>query len=114
MPWGNRSTRTDRHAAPVRRNARRIQPADRARLEAAGWRTTLEYRENHVRGIDGVLDAVEVEWRAECERSDEQGSVDVLSARGSNPAASWRRLRAAAEDHERQRVRWVRQRSFAT
>ncbi|HEY4333425.1 MAG TPA: hypothetical protein VGM78_12670, partial [Ilumatobacteraceae bacterium] len=49
--------------------AARRQP-DRHALECAGWRTTLEYRENHVRSEDGRLLTVEPQWTAEAERID--------------------------------------------
>lgn len=45
-----------------------LQQADRRELERAGWRTTLEFRENNVRGRDGRLLQVEEIWHAEAER----------------------------------------------
>ena len=46
-----------------------LQQADRRELERAGWRTTLEFRENNVRGRDGRLSQVEEIWHAEAERN---------------------------------------------
>jgi len=36
-----------------------LQPPERRDLERAGWRTTLDYRENHVRSVDGRLLRIE-------------------------------------------------------
>lgn len=74
---------------------------DRSVLERAGWRTTLDYRENHRRGPDGVLTAVEPRWRGDAERSGPDGALIVFSAVGPTPVAVWRRLRVEAEaiDH---------------
>jgi hypothetical protein len=41
-----------------------LQQADRRDLERAGWRTTLDFRENNVRGRDGRLLQVEEIWNA--------------------------------------------------
>lgn len=68
-----------------------LQPAERRELERAGWRTTLDYRENHVRGLDGRLLRVEPVWIAEAERYD--GQIVVASAEGSTPDDAWERLR---------------------
>jgi hypothetical protein len=73
------------------------QGDDRALLERIGWRTTLEYRENHRRGVDGVLCEVEPRWRGDAERSGADGRVIVFSAVGPTAAAVWRRLRVEAE-----------------
>ena len=81
---------------PRRRHAS-DQADDRSVLERTGWRTTLDYRENHRRGLDGVLTQVEPRWRGDAERSGPDGSVVVFSAVGPTPAAVWRRLRVEAE-----------------
>jgi len=68
-----------------------LQPSSRRELERAGWRTTLDYRENHVRGLDGRLLRVEPVWTAEAERYD--GQVVVASATGPTADAAWANLR---------------------
>ena len=45
-----------------------VHDRDRRSLERAGWRTLLDYRENHVRDADGTLLHVEPQWTAEAER----------------------------------------------
>jgi hypothetical protein len=84
------SLRRPNHRA--RRHGAVLQPADRRHLERAGWRTTLDYRENHVRGLDGRLLRVEPIWIAEAERYD--GQVVVASAEGPTADDAWERLRA--------------------
>ena len=84
------SVRSPGHRA--RRHGAVLQPADRRDLERAGWRTTLDYRENHVRGLDGRLLRVEPVWTAEAERFD--GPLVVASASGGSEAAAWSLLRA--------------------
>jgi hypothetical protein len=69
-----------------------LQPSDRRALERAGWRTTLDYRENHVRSLDGRLLRVEPIWIAEAERYD--GQVVVASAEGQTADIAWERLHA--------------------
>jgi hypothetical protein len=54
-----------RHVAPAIRLHRAhgaAQHVDRRELEHDGWRTTLEYRENHVRARDGRLTQLQVVW----------------------------------------------------
>lgn len=83
-----------------------LQPNSRRELERAGWRTTLDYRENHVRGLDGRLLRVEPVWTAEAERFD--GEVVVASATGSTSDIAWANLRSdidAALVTTRRRVR---------
>ena len=69
-----------------------LEPADRRALEREGWRTTLDYRENHVRSLDGQLLRVEPVWVAEAERYD--GEVVVAESTGSTADEAWRQLRA--------------------
>jgi hypothetical protein len=69
-----------------------LQPADRRDLERAGWRTTLDYRENHVRSLDGRLLRIDVVWVAEAERYD--GELVVASATGPTADDAWEALRA--------------------
>ncbi len=69
-----------------------LQPAVRRDLERSGWRTTLEFRENHVRSLDGRLLRVEPVWIAEAERYD--GQVAVASAEGATADAAWEQLHA--------------------
>jgi hypothetical protein len=80
-----------------------LQPSERRDLERAGWRTTLEFRENHVRGLDGRLLRVEPVWIAEAERYDHE--IAVASAEGSTPDEAWARLRA---DIDASRVKVLR------
>jgi hypothetical protein len=84
----------------LRRSARRprrhgflVQPDDRRALERAGWRTTLDYRENHLRARDGRLLEVAPTWTAEAERFD--GELCVASAAGATAEEAWARLRDA-------------------
>ena len=57
---------------PTRRRHRvQIDQRDRRALERAGWRTLLDYRENHVRAEDGTLLHVVPQWTAEAERIDD-------------------------------------------
>ena len=83
-----------------RRHGECIEPVDRRALERAGWRTMLDYRENHVRGRDGRLVEVESVWIAEAERFD--GMMVVASATGSNVEEAWAALR---DDIESSRYR---------
>jgi len=100
MAWNSDHRRPPRRLGPkadrLRHHGAR-QPFDRRELERSGWRTSLEYRENLVRGRDGVLGAVESEWHAEGERVGVDGEVVVVSARGSTPASAWSRLRSHAD-----------------
>jgi hypothetical protein len=75
-----------------RRHGECIEPVDRRALERAGWRTMMDYRENHVRGRDGRLVGVEAVWIAEAERFD--GMMIVASATGANVEEAWSALRA--------------------
>ena len=85
-----------------RRHGHRAAPGDRRALELAGWRTLLEYRENHVRDQDGTLLAVMPQWMGEAEFGAELGSTTrrpgrpsalVATATGQTPAAVWAELR---------------------
>jgi hypothetical protein len=67
-----------------------LQPSARRALERGGWRTTLDYRENHVRGLDGRLLRVEPVWTAEAERYD--GQFVVASAIGGSAEMAWANL----------------------
>ncbi len=73
------------------------QPTDRCELERAGWRTTLEYRENHSRGRDGRLQHLQVEWFAVAERESGGDGPTVVTATGSTVDKVWSRLRTQAE-----------------
>jgi hypothetical protein len=99
--------------APGQQRERRhgvvLEPRSRRELERAGWRTTLDFRENHVRGLDGRLLRVEPVWIAEAERY--VGEVEVASAEGSSADDAWDLLsdRVASSDVRRtQRVRIAR------
>ena len=77
-------------SAPQRRWHRStLRQFDRQALERLGWRTTLEFRENHVRLGDGQLIDVEQFWTAEAERD---GVVISASARSESRA--WSRLQS--------------------
>jgi hypothetical protein len=79
---------------------------DRRVLERAGWRTMLDYRENHVRGRDGRLVEVEAMWIAEAERFD--GTMVVASATAANVEEAWAKLRTDIDEarvHTLSRVR---------
>ena len=75
-----------------------LQQSDRRELERAGWRTTLEFRENNVRGRDGRLLQVEEIWHAEAER-DPRGDrgVDFIHATAESVDEVWSKLRRRAE-----------------
>lgn len=90
-----------RHDVALRRRHVQRQPFDRRELERQGWRTTLEFRENHERDGSGLLGAVIAEWRAEGERIDSDGAVIALVATAASPPAAWRRLRAAVDSTRR-------------
>lgn len=89
--------------ARPRRHGLVLGPADRRALERTGWRTTLDYRENHVRARDGRLLEVIPTWTAEAERFD--GDLAFVTASGETPDAAWAQLRA---DVDAARVRTVR------
>ena len=74
-----------------RRHGVRLEPVDRRDLERAGWRTMMDYRENHVRARDGRLVEVEAVWVAEAERFD--GAMVVASAMGATVEEAWAQLR---------------------
>jgi hypothetical protein len=98
-----------RSAVRPRRHGVLVEPDDRRALERAGWRTTLDYRENHLRARDGRLLEVAPTWTAEAERFD--GEVSVASAVGATIEEAWALLRSAIEaDRTRtaSRVRLVR------
>ncbi|MEX2626852.1 MAG: hypothetical protein WD225_08190 [Ilumatobacteraceae bacterium] len=89
-----------------RRHGAILEPADRRTLERAGWRTTLDYRENHVRGRDGKLLEVVPVWTAEAERFD--GHVMVASAAGDSAEEAWAALRARIDEDQVTPMRRVR------
>lgn len=86
-----------------------LQQPDRRDLERAGWRTTLDYRENLIRARDGRLLQVEPVWHAEAERCDYvrsnghgtrtrmQRGVDFVTATADSLDTVWSRLRIEAE-----------------
>jgi hypothetical protein len=73
-----------------------LQPEERRELERAGWRTTLDFRENNVRGRDGRLLQVQDVWHAEAERDTPRG-VAVIAATASSAEDVWAKLRRQAE-----------------
>ena len=78
-----------------RRHGMVLAPEDRLVLERTGWRTTLDYRENHVRGRDGRLLEVMPTWTAEAERYD--GELVVASATATTVEDAWALLRMDIE-----------------
>jgi hypothetical protein len=77
-----------------------LQQNDRRELERAGWRTTLDFRENNVRGRDGRLLQVEEIWHAEAERAPSggrQSGVDFIHATAESVDGVWAQLRRQAE-----------------
>jgi len=89
-----------------RRHGTSPRQVDRRMLELDGWRTTLEYRENHRRGRDGRLLAVSALWCAEAERTQAprptrdgtaRRGIDVISATADTADGAWSRLRLEAE-----------------
>ena len=91
------SMSTLRSSRRPRRHGVLVEPADRRVLERAGWRTTLDYRENHVRARDGRLLEVVPEWTAEAERFD--GDLVVASAAGATVEEAWARLIEEIQAH---------------
>jgi hypothetical protein len=82
MSWTTRDQR--------RRHRPRIAEADRRALERAGWRTLLEYREDHLRGEQGMLLGVVQTWVAEAERAEV-----VVTVAARRPELAWFELRRA-------------------
>ncbi len=77
-----------------------LQQTDRRELERAGWRTTLDFRENNVRGRDGRLLQVEEIWHAEAERNATgraDSGVDFVHATAESVDEVWAKLRRQAE-----------------
>jgi hypothetical protein len=75
-----------------------VDQPDRRALECAGWRTLLDYRENHVRDDEGTLLAVVPRWTAEAERLDEAqrpSQMVVASATAGSLDEAWSKLRRA-------------------
>jgi hypothetical protein len=93
------SMSTLRSSGRPRRHGVLVEPPDRRALERAGWRTTLDYRENHVRARDGRLLEIVPAWTAEAERFD--GDLTIASAVGTTVEEAWAVLR---EDIEAQRA----------
>jgi hypothetical protein len=90
------SMSTLRSARRPRRHGVLVEPIDRRVLERAGWRTTLDYHENHLRARDGRLLEIQPTWTAEAERYD--GEFAVASAAGATIDEAWARLRATIEE----------------
>ena len=95
-----------RSAVRPRRHGVLVQPEDRRALERAGWRTTLDYRENHLRARDGRLLEIAPTWTAEAERFD--GEVSVATAVGATIEEAWALLRSAIESGGTRTVSRVR------
>src|ERR1700709_923801 len=78
-------------ASYPRRHGPVLEPDDRRYLERAGWRTTLDYRENHLRSRSGQLLEAVPAGTAEAERFDEQPATASVSAATAGEA--WQLLR---------------------
>lgn len=89
-----------------RRHGTLLEPPSRRELERSGWRTTLDFRENHVRGLDGRLLRVEPVWIAEAERY--VGHVEFATAEGSSEQQAWDRLAGEISVSNVQRTQRVR------
>lgn len=89
------ATSTRSSTRRLRRHGTSLEPGDRRVLERSGWRTTLEYRENHVRGADGTLLEAVPTWIAEAERFDH--GLAYASAVGATVEEAWALLRADVE-----------------
>lgn len=70
-----------------RRHVEVLAPDARRQLERLGWRTTLEYRENHIRAGTGQLLEVVPVWTAEAEQFDM--GVRMATASGPTQAEAW-------------------------
>ncbi len=81
----------------MRRHRPRLQHSDRRALERAGWRTLLDYRENHVRGDDGTLIDVAPCWTAEAELLHGAVTISVASATAPTVDEAWARVRRAVQ-----------------
>ncbi len=104
--WHTMSSSLRRPHQRARQHGAVLQPVARRDLERAGWRTTLDFRENHVRSLDGRLLRVEPVWTAEAERYD--GDVVVASAEADTADEAWSALEeriAAARVRTLSRVR---------
>ena len=88
---------TLRSSRRPRRHGVRLEPEDRRALERSGWRTTLDYHENHLRARDGRLLEVVPTWTAEAERYD--GELSVASAAAATVEEAWALLRDDIEAH---------------
>lgn len=95
-----------RPAKRARQHGAVLQPAERRDLERAGWRTTLDYRENHVRSLDGRLLRVEAVWIAVAERFD--GELSVATAEGATADDAWRHLHEAIAADDVRTLQFVR------
>jgi hypothetical protein len=95
-----------RPAKRARQHGAVLQPAERRDLERAGWRTTLDYRENHVRSLGGRLLRVEAVWIAVAERYD--GELAVASADGATAEEAWSRLRDEIDAENVRTLQFVR------
>ena len=76
-----------------------IDERDRRLLERAGWRTLLDYRENHVRSADGTLLHVVPQWTAEAERLEHRDGAArtlVATVTACSRDEAWALLRRAA------------------
>jgi hypothetical protein len=80
-----------------RRRRMTVDQPDRRAMECCGWRTMLDYTENHLRATDGTLLAVVPRWTAEAERADPTLSTRtrVATATATTREEVWAQLRQA-------------------
>lgn len=67
-------------------------------LEQAGWRTMLDYRENHIRHEDGTLIEVLPRWTAEAEWCG--GRRVVATATAASIDDAWTELQSAIDSSD--------------
>lgn len=79
-----------------RRHVEVLAPDARRQLERLGWRTTLDYRENHVRAATGQLLEVIPVWTAEAEQFG--GGVRMASASAETQVEAWNLVLGKVQD----------------
>lgn len=79
----------------ARMRVRPVRERRRRALEAAGWRTWLNYRENHRRDASGCLVAIDERWVVELEHADGRSLTVEASSASVAWLAAWERARRA-------------------
>lgn len=80
-----------------RRHGPVLGPPARRELERRGWRTTVDYVENHERSLDGRLLGVRSQWVAVAEHH--AAPLHPITARGGDLGAAWDQLLDRAMIH---------------